>query len=112
MRSLARLIVVIAFVAGIVCAGTAPAVETAAATTSAATAIDGASSGFKSQPAPEKPVYVGPGPALSGPTLISALVPSPALATWRLPSRPAAASSPVLRASRLSPHLRSIPLLI
>ena len=113
MRSLARWLVVGVLFCAALCASTAPVFDRAvAATSSTVVAADGASSGFKSQPAPEKPTYIGPGAAISGPTLISALVPSATVTGWRLPGRPAATSSPALQAFRLSPHLRAIPLLI
>lgn len=114
MRSLARGLVVIAFFCTVVCAGAARVFDHAAPQASAAAAsTDGASSGFKSTPAPEKPAYIGPGVAFSGSTLTNALVLSPSsLVVWRLPSRATSASSQALHASHVSPHLRSIPLLI
>ena len=113
MRSLARWLVVVAFFCALVWADRAPVFDhSAAANASVAASADGRSSGFKSQPAPEKPVYIGPGAAISGPTFTSVLVLSSALSAWHLPRRSVTPSSPALLASRLSPHLRSIPLLI
>jgi hypothetical protein len=113
MRSLARWSVVIAFICAVVLGGAAPVFDHAPASTSAtATSADGSSSGFKAQPAPEQPAYVGPGVAISGSTVVNASAASPWLAAWRLPSRAPAASSPALHVSHRSPHLRSIPLLI
>jgi hypothetical protein len=113
MRSFARWTVVIAIFCTVVFAGAAPAFDRAARSTSAAAASsDQAPSGFKSQPAPEKPAYIGPGAAISGSTLINALVPPSSFVAFRLQGRAIAASSSALHASRVSPHLRSIPLLI
>jgi hypothetical protein len=113
MRLWSRWFVVIAFVCTVVLAGAPPVFDHAASSTSTASAsTDGASSGFKSQPAPEKPAYIGPGLAIPGATVLNALVPSPSLLAWPLPGRATTAASPALRASRVSPHLRSIPLLI
>jgi len=112
MRSFARWTVVIAIFCTVVFASAAPAFGHARPTSPAAAGRDGTSSGFKSQPAPEKPAYIGPGVAIAGSTFINALVPSPSIVAWRLPSGTATASSSALHASRVSPHLRSIPLLI
>jgi len=115
MRSLARWSILISFCVAVVVAAVQPAWGRGPhriASDIASTDAPATASGFKSQPAPEKPAYIGPGVAISGSTLINALVPPPSLAAWRLPSRTAAAWSSALHASRVSPHLRSIPLLI
>ena len=118
MRLLVRWFVVIAVFCAVLLAGAAPVFESASdsgsrSSVSVSTAPGVVStSGFESLPAPEKPVYIGPGVAIPGSTVINAFVPSVVLAAWRLPSRATAASSPALHVSRVSPHLRSIQLLI
>jgi hypothetical protein len=113
MRSFARWFVVIAFFCAVVFSGAAPVFHHAVRSTSPAAAGDqGTSSGFKSQPAPEKPAYIGPGVAIAGATVINALAPSSSIVAWRLPSRAATRSPLALHVPRLALHLRSIPLLI
>jgi hypothetical protein len=113
MRWFARWFVVIAFLCTVVSTGAAPVFDHAVRSTSAAAASDQAtSSGFKSQPAPEKPAYIGPGVAVAGSTVINALAPTSSIVAWRLPSRAATTSPLALHVPRLALHLRSIPLLI
>jgi len=113
MRSFARWFVVIAFVCTVVFTGAAPVFDHALRSTSEAAASNQAtSSGFKSQPAPEKPAYIGPGVAIAGSTVINALAPSSSIVAWRLPRRAATRSPLALHIPRLALHLRSIPLLI
>jgi hypothetical protein len=113
MRSFARWFVVIVFFCTVVLTGAAPVFDHAMRSTSPAAANDqSASSGFKSQPAPEKPAYIGPGVAIAGSTVINALAPSSSIVVWRLPSRQATILPLALHVPRPAPHLRSIPLLI
>jgi hypothetical protein len=115
MRFLARWSLVRAFCAAVVGAAVQPVLgHGARGVASAATTADaaGTTSGFTSTPAPEKPAFIGPVVAMSGPTIVGAIVASQFLIAWRLPGRESAAFSPALRAPRLAPHLRSTPLLI
>lgn len=115
MRVLARWAVILTCCAAVAIAAARPALEhgprrpaSAAASADAA----GTPSGLNSTPAPEKPAYIGPGLAISGSSVINVVVPSQAVAAWVLPGHVIAKSRPALHAFRLSPHLRSIPLLI
>jgi hypothetical protein len=114
MRFLARWSVVLAFSVAVLVAAAQPAWEQGARSAAPGASSDaaGSSSGFTSTPAPERPTFIGPGGALQGSTVINAFVPSQSFAAWHLPNRATAVSSPALQAHRLSPHLRSIPLLI
>jgi hypothetical protein len=113
MRLLARWFVVIAFFCAVVSTGIRPAIGHVAPPVSGTSAsTDGASSGFKSTPAPERPAYIGPGAAIAGSTVINALAPASSIVAWRLPSRAAAIAPLTLHVPRLALHLRSIPLLI
>jgi hypothetical protein len=111
MRLLARWLGVVFFCTAVF-AGGLPVFDRAVPAPQAFASTDGTSSGFKSQAAPEKPAYIGPGMAISGPAFSNALVLSSSLVAWRLPGRETTASSPALHSSRPSPHLRSTPLLI
>ena len=114
MRAAARWFVALVLCAAFAAAGTQPvwATDPSPAAPAASADVAASSTGFASTPAPEPLIYIGPGAAMAGSTVLNAIAPSPSPAAWRLPSRAVAESSPALHASRLSPHLRSIPLLI
>ena len=117
MRVVARWSVVLAICSAVVFAAAQTAWHHAGArrladSPSAGTDAPGASSGFTSEATPQESSYIGPGTAIVGSTVIKAVASSPSFVTNRTPNRVGSASAHALRASRLSPHLRSIPLLI
>ena len=116
MRFVARWSVFVAFCSAVAFAAVQPALHRGNVRSLAASASRGtdatAPSGLKSQASPQDGSYIGPGAAIAGPTIVKALVASPSFGTGQIPNRAGIATSHALRAPRLSPHLRSIPLLI